>query len=228
MVDSDEQEKGELVLVPLREIRRARNRLTEAQARVLSALFAGYVVCLSRDVSMGHHEQVLIGNGSRLASITVDSLQWRGLIEAEYLHEPHLPPGYPEHWRKRLLVFKLTEEGKYEVIRQRLQFVPEEVVFPLPFTVKLLLEEKARYEIRHSRLPDVAIRGVVPLSDKLGWQVHLTHWRRVVAYNETDNLLGLNSEESGEDEAAPLLWVRPPKPVGLHFTSSVRVRLRPV
>lgn len=223
---TDTQEAGSQALVSLREMKGQKERLTEAQVRVLAALFAGYTVCTSHSSSVSHHDQVLIGNGSRLSLVTVESLIFRGLIEeAERLLEPHLPPGYPEHWRKHIILFQLTEQGRQEVIRQGLQFIPEEVVCSLPWTVGLLLEEMARYQIRYACSPEVAIRGVVP-SEKFGWQVRLPTWRRVVAYNETNNLLGLAETASGADESA-LLWVRP-EARGWRFTSSARVRLRPL
>lgn len=222
----DKEKQDSQALVPLREMKGQKERLTEAQARVLSALFAGYTVCTSHSSSVPHHDQVLIGNGSRLSLVTVESLLIRSLIEeAQRLLEPQLPLGYPEHWRKRLILFQLTEQGRQEVIRQGLRFIPEEVVCSLPWTVGLLLAEMARYQIRYACSPEVAIRGVVP-SEKGGWQVRLPTWRRVVAYNETNNLLGLVEGTCGEDEAA-LLWVRP-EGRGWRLTSSVRVRLRPL
>lgn len=144
--------------------------------------------------------------------------------EAGHLLEPQLPPGYSEHWRKNILLFQLTEQGRQEVIRQGLQFLPEEVVCSLPWTVKLLIGEVTRYQIRYGCSPEVAIRGVIP-SEKSGWQMRLPTWRRVVVYNETDNLLGLAGGERGENEQM-LLWVQPSASGGYH-TSPVRVRLRP-
>ncbi len=57
--------------------------------------------------------------------------------------------------------------------RQGLQFIPEEVVCSLPWTVELLIEEVTRYQIRFLHLPEGALRGVIP-SEQFGWQVHLS------------------------------------------------------
>lgn len=226
MMEIDDRERGERSLLSFREIRGAKARLTEAQSRVLAALAAGYTVCMSTSSSVPYHEAVMIGNGSRLSSATVESLQFRGLIEqAERLLEPQPSPSYPDHWRKRIIVFQLTEPGRHEILRQGLQFVPEEVVCSLPCTVRLLLEEMARYQIRYICEPEVAISGVMD-AEQYGWCVRIPIWRRILAYNEAQNLLGLEAAGRDPDEEK-LLWVRPPASRKWSLTSAVRMRLRP-
>ncbi|GCE32060.1 hypothetical protein KDA_75440 [Dictyobacter alpinus] len=224
MAKPDDQ-RDKQTLVPLQEFRGPRERLTEAQARVLAALSSSYTVCMSSHaVSVPYHDQVLIGNGSRLSPATIESLKWRGLIEEAGRELEPSQPGYPEHWRKQLLFFRLTQTGRMTVLRQALHFTPEEVIFSLPYRVELLLEELNRYEIRYHCEPEVAIRGVIP-SERFNWQVRLPTWRIVVVYNEADNLLGVAGGKSGENEAMPL-WVRPGGH-GWNITSLARVRLRP-
>lgn len=223
---NDYQERDEQALVQLPTIYGAKERLTEAQARVLSALAAGYSVCMSVSPSIAPHEQVLIGNGSRLAAITVESLTFRGLIERSgSALEPNSQPGYPEHWRKQIHFYRLTEAGHNEALRQKIPFTPEEVILSLPYRVGLLLEEATRYQLTYQCEPEVTIRGVMD-AEQPDWCVRIPAWRRVLAYDEGNNLLGLQGFEQSSDNGK-LLWARPPKPRGSWLTSSVRLRLRP-
>ena len=239
MMEDDDQEKNEQTLVPLDtdqekekqaiaslpEIHGPREHLTPAQRTVLAALGAGYSVCTSRHSGLAAHEAVLLGNGSRLTAITVDSLEWRGLIEvASVEREPPRRPDYPDHWRKELLFFRLTERGRLTVIRQHLSFDAREVSLPLPSRVSKLQEAIERYRATVGCEPEVAIRGTISV-ERLGWCTALTDWHRVLAYNEAENLLGLVGGVQGDDEDT-LLWVRP-NTNRWSQTSPVRVRLRP-
>ncbi len=227
MTNAQHQEQDGQALARFQEIRGPKERLTEAQIHTLAALAAGYIVCMSTSSSVASHEQVHVGNGSRLSAVTVERLLWRDLIkQSGYALEPHLQPGYPEHWRKKLHFYQLTERGHNVVLRQRLHFVPEEVILSLPCQVSILLEEVARYQLQHHCEPEVDIRGTLD-SERLGWCLHLSTWRQVAAYNEAKNLLGVY-ESSQPENHAPLLWGRPPRRSIWHHTSPVRVRLHPM
>lgn len=67
-------ERKKQMPISLREIHGAKERLTEPQKRVLAVLFANYTVCASHSLSIPHYDRVLIGNGSRLSLVTMESL----------------------------------------------------------------------------------------------------------------------------------------------------------
>lgn len=213
-------------LASLLEIHGPRERLTEAQTMVLTALAAGYSVCASRSSGVATRESVSLGNGTRLSNITVESLFVRELVEeagAPAL-EPKPSLNYPEFWHKEMRFLRLTERGRNEVIRQQLHFDPRVVIILLLYRVNRLQQEIECYRSAYGCEPEVALRGTVP-AEQAGWSLRCSTWRKGLASHDDKNLLGLASGERGDDEQH-LLWVYP----DLHrfsLTSPIRVRFRP-
>lgn len=182
--------------VPLQKKKRTRVSLTVAQRQILSALAAGFAVCLYSGPYRRRLNHVLLGNGSRLAYRSIESLLDRRLV-AEAGREQHPAP---DHRFEQVIFFKLTEQGRNEVVRQGLHFAAEEIELPLPGSVEEILSLAESYQTQYERAAYVEIRGSVMHE---GRTMHLSEWQHVIAYDEAHNLLGVQ----GTSDKNTLLWV---------------------
>jgi hypothetical protein len=182
MFPHDDHDNDEQAPAKLREIKGPRQRLAPLQQQVLAALAAGFAVYLSSGPHLRHSDQVFIGNGTRLARKSIEVLISRGLIEEA-----------GEQGRE--IFFKLTEQGRNEVVRQNLHFASDEIELPLPRLVKEIREIVERYQQQYGCVPRVEIRST---------QANIANWQQIVAYDETHNLLALSKASESDLE-----WVSP-------------------
>jgi hypothetical protein len=130
-----------------------RERLTGPQRQVMSALAAGYTVCRASGPMIPDASCVLIGNGTRLARITVDSLEYRELIEVASTEDD------PNRRWCQIIFYRLSRRGWYEVVRQKLAFAANEVEIVLPHRIAGIHAEIERYVSQYQAEPLVQVKG---------------------------------------------------------------------
>jgi hypothetical protein len=167
----------------LREIKGPRQPLTPLQKQVLAALAAGFAVYLASGPDLRRSNDVFIGNGTRLASRSLEILLGRELIKEAGRQE-------------KAIFYELTEQGWNEVIRQQLHFAPDEIELPLPRLIREIREIAERYQQQYGYVPRVEMRCA---------KANISKWQQIVAYDETHDLLAL----SGTSSEGDLEWVSP-------------------
>jgi hypothetical protein len=186
-----------------------RERLTGPQRQVMSALAAGYTVCRASGPMIPDASCVLIGNGTRLARITVDSLEYRELIEVASTEDD------PNRRWCQIIFYRLSRRGWYEVVRQKLAFAANEVETLLPHRIAGIHAEIERYVSQYQVEPLVQVKGTrfeayleyrSDPSKRLLCEVTVPKWAPVVAFDEEKNALGL-SQGRPEDQEQKIEWV---------------------
>lgn len=200
-----------------------RERLTRAQRQVMGALAAGYTVCRASGGMTPDATCVLIGNGTRLARTTVDSLEYRELIEVASTEDD------PNRRWHQIVFYRLSRRGWYEVVKQDLHFAANEVEIILPHRVAGIHAEIERYVGQYRVEPVVQVKGTrfeayieYPRSPtgRLLCDVNVSKWAPVVAFDEEKNALGLGQEKPGEQEQK-IEWVN------VRFYTKGKLRLTP-
>ena len=130
-----------------------RERLAGAQRQVMSALAASYTVCRAAGPMIPDASCVLIGNGTRLARATVDSLEYRELIEVASTEDD------PNRRWHQIIFYRLSKHGWYEVVKQKLEFAANEVEIVLPTRVPAIHAEIERYVRQYQIEPHVQVKG---------------------------------------------------------------------
>lgn len=96
---------------------------------------------------------VLIGNGTRLARATVDSLEYRDLLEVASTEDD------PNRRWHQIIFYRLSRRERYEVVRQDLQFAANEVEIVLPHWIAAIHAEIERYVRQYQIEPLVQVKG---------------------------------------------------------------------
>lgn len=166
---------------------------------------------------------VLIGNGTRLARVTVDSLEYRELIEIASAEDD------PNRRWHQIVFYRLSKRGWYEVVRQQLAFAANEVELVLPTKVPAIHAAIERYVRQYQIEPYVQVKGTRfeayveysrSPSGRLFCEVSVPRWAPVVAFDEEKNALGLSQGKPGAPEQK-IEWVN------VRYFTTGKLRLSP-
>ncbi len=200
-----------------------RERLAGAQRQVMSALAASYTVCRAAGPMIPDASCILIGNGTRLARATVDSLEYRELIEVASTEDD------PNRRWHQIIFYRLSRRGWYEVVRQNLQFAANEIKTVFPNRIAGIHAEIERYVSQYQVEPLVQVKGTrfeahieypSSPSGRLLCEVTVPKWANVVAFDEGRNALGLGKGKPGDLEQK-IEWV------DLRYFTTGKLRLSP-